>query len=100
MVQEFVSNLLLSIINRIFQNTTHLYYALGVTVLVLVSSYFLYKWYFASPPAPKAVAFVEPPVQHSEEAFQEESMPHIQQEQVEEQIQSQETPEENQEQTE
>lgn len=80
MVQEFVSNLLLTIINRIFQNTTHLYYALGATVLVLVASYFIYKWYFASPPVQKTVAFEEThihqaPSKHSKEGFQEESMP-------------------------
>ncbi len=60
MVQEFISNLLLTIINRIFQNTTHLYYAIGATVLVLVASYFIYKWYFAAPPVKKSVAFEVP----------------------------------------
>ncbi len=77
MVQEFVSNLLLNIINRIFQNTTHLYYAIGATVVVLVASYFIYKWYFASPAPKKAVVFEEEPVQEEPE----QPMPtHIKQE--------------------
>ena len=56
-VQNVVGGFLSSAVSNVFSNTTNIYLAVGITIALLVGTYFIYKWYATSVASKKQVQF-------------------------------------------
>ncbi len=56
-----VGGFLSSAVSNIFSTNTNIYMAIGITVALLVGSYFIYKWYATSVATKKQVQFAGHP---------------------------------------
>jgi hypothetical protein len=60
-IQNMVGGFLSSAVSNIFSTNTNIYMAIGITVALLVGSYFIYKWYATSVATKKQVQFAGHP---------------------------------------
>ena len=60
-IQNMVGGFLSSAVSNIFSTNTNIYMAIGITVALLVGSFFIYKWYATSFASKKQVQFASHP---------------------------------------
>ncbi len=60
-IQNMVGGFLSSAVSNIFSTNTNIYMAVGITIALLVGTYFIYKWYATSVANKKQVQFAESP---------------------------------------
>ena len=60
-IQNMVGGFLSSAVSNIFSTNTNIYMAIGITVALLVGSFFIYKWYATSFATKKQVQFTGHP---------------------------------------
>ncbi len=70
-----VGGFLSSAVSNIFSNTTNIFMAVGITIALLVGSFFIYKWYAGSMGAKKQVQFAGPPMQQPGPQLQVHEVP-------------------------
>lgn len=72
-----VGGFLSSAVSNVFSNTTNIYLAVGITIALLVGTYFIYKWYATSVAVKKQVQFAGGAPMHPQGPPQMGGGPHL-----------------------
>ncbi len=77
-----VGGFLSSAVSNVFSNTTNIYLAVGITIALLVGTYFIYKWYATSVATKKQVQFAGGAPMHPQGPPQMGGSPHLNMEEM------------------
>ncbi len=77
-----VGGFLSSAVSNVFSNTTNIYLAVGITIALLVGTYFIYKWYATSVAVKKQVQFAGGAPMHPQGPPQMGGSPHLNMEEM------------------
>ena len=81
-VQNMVGGFLSSAVSNVFSNTTNIYLAVGITIALLVGTFFIYKWYATSVAVKKQVQFAGGAPVHPQGPSQMGGGPHLNMEEM------------------